>query len=106
MTECELKRQFEQQDKEFNAILLKDHKGELSRRIINEIDYDDKARQDDTVYFKGKNILKHSIIFNVLDEAKKEWLLIEDFRYNELGKGYISQEQARQDWFKKWFGSE
>jgi hypothetical protein len=42
--------------------------------------------------------------YPILDAAKKEWLLIEDYRYNKLGQDYISQEEARQAWFKKWFG--
>lgn len=72
--------------------------GELYKKI-EEIDNEKDFVAQDWLRFEAD-------IKPILDEAKKEWLLIDDFRYNELGKGYISPEQARQDWFKKWFGSE
>jgi hypothetical protein len=49
-------------------------------------------------------ILHQDHVLEVLDEAKEGWMIIEDFRFNERGKGYISQDEARQAWFKKWFG--
>ena len=52
-----------------------------------------------------------------VDEAKAEWLKIENandldeilrFGYwnNGEGYGYITKEQAKNYWFKKWFGCE
>lgn len=43
-------------------------------------------------------------IDDILNEAKAEYALIEDYRYHQLGD-YTSQEEAKDAWFKKWFGA-
>jgi hypothetical protein len=76
--------------------------GELYKQIKKEIE--DRIN---TALEVSESTTDFVDVKKYLDEAKKEWLLIEDYRYTEFVNTYAItiQEKARTEWFKKWFGT-
>ncbi len=98
-------KDFDEVDKQINEQIKAKNNGQLIVQIIDLIDFDDKARRNPDVYFKGKNILKIDIA-NQLDKIAKEFPLDSDKKYE--GKLFTERNILlsgdRLQWFVKYFG--